>query len=109
IAPALGLFLLGHLTSPAEMRAVLHFNRYCGYLVGVRCDAYFPRRVLDGWRVLYMADASRSYDSGKVGAELVESFPAAFAPKPNQRGLVRLRARYHHTIQAGYGGLFMLP
>ena len=26
VAPALGLFLLGHVTSPAEMRAVLHFN-----------------------------------------------------------------------------------
>lgn len=109
VAPALGLFLLGHITSPAEMRAVLHFNRYCGYLVGVRCTDYFPQTVLDGWRILFMADAARSYDSAQVGTELVESFPAAFAPKPTQRGLSRLRAEYHYRIQTGYSGLYMLP
>ena len=42
VAPAFGLFLLGHVTSPREIRAVLHCNRYCGHLVGVRCDGYFP-------------------------------------------------------------------
>jgi hypothetical protein len=108
VAPALGLFLLGFITSPAEIRAVLHFNRYCGHLVGVRCDDYFPQTVLDGWRILFMTDAARSYDSGQVGTELVESFPAAFAPKPGQRGLARLRAAYHYRVQAGFGGLYML-
>lgn len=109
VAPALGLFLLGHITSTAEMRAVLHFNRYCGHLVGTRCTGYFPQTVLDGWRILFMADAARSHDSGQVGTELVESFPAAFTPKPTQRGLSRLRAHYHYRIQTGYTGLFMLP
>lgn len=47
VAPAFGLLALGYLTSPREMRAVLHFNRYCGHLVGVRCDGYFPETVLD--------------------------------------------------------------
>lgn len=109
VAPALGLMPLGFITSPAEIRAVLHFNRYCGYLVGVRCDDYFPQNMLDGWRILFMADAARSYDSGQVGTELVESFPAAFARKPGQRGLSRLRAEYHYRIQAGFSGLYMLP
>lgn len=109
VAPALGLTALGFLTSPREMRAVLHFNRYCGHLVGVRCDGYFPETVLDAWRILFMADAARSYDSNGTGAELVESFVPAFAPKPGQRGLDRLRAGYHYRVQAGYSGLFMLP
>lgn len=109
VAPALGLTALGFITSPHEMRAVLHFNRYCGHLVGVRCDGYFPETVMDAWRILYMADAARSYDSEATGAELVESFVPAFAPKPTQRGLERLRAGYHYRVQAGYSGLFMLP
>ncbi|HKV18760.1 MAG TPA: oxygenase MpaB family protein [Mycobacterium sp.] len=109
VAPAFGLFLLGHLTSPREMRAVLHFNRYCGHLVGVRCDGYFPETVTDAWRILFMADAARSYDSGDSGAELVESFVPAFAPTAAHRGLARLRAEYHYRIQAGYLGLYMLP
>jgi hypothetical protein len=56
-----------------------------------------------------MADAARSYDSDATGAELVESFVPAFAPKPTQRGLERVRAGYHYRVQAGYSGLFMLP
>lgn len=109
VAPALGLTALGFLTSPREARAVLHFNRYCGHLVGVRCDGWFPETVLDAWRILFMADSARSYDSGETGSELVESFVPAFAPKPGQRGLERIRAAYHFRIQAGYSGLFMLP
>jgi len=65
--------------------------------------------VLDAWRILFMADSARSYDSAQTGAELVESFVPAFAPKPGQRGLNRLRAGYHYRVQAGYSGLFMLP
>ncbi|KUI34710.1 hypothetical protein AU195_09325 [Mycobacterium sp. IS-1496] len=109
VAPALGLSALGHLTSPHEMRAVLHFNRYCGHLVGVRCDGYFPKTVADAWRILFMADAARSYDSGDNGVELVESFVPAFEPTPAHRGLQRLRAEYHYRVQAGYLGLYMLP
>lgn len=108
VAPAFGLFLLGHLTSPHEMRAVLHFNRYCGHLVGVRCDGYFPETIADAWRILLMADAARSYDSADNGAELVESFIPAFEPG-TRTGLQRLRAAYHYRVQAGYLGLYMLP
>jgi hypothetical protein len=109
VAPAFGLFLLGHVTSPHEMRAVLHFNRYCGHLVGVRCDGYYPETVADAWRILFMADSARSYDSAASGTELVESFVPAFAPSPAHRGLARLRAEYHYRVQAGYLGLYMLP
>lgn len=109
VAPALGLFGLGHLTSPHEMRAVLHFNRYCGHLVGVRCDGYFPETVADAWRILFLADSARSYDSASSGTELVESFVPAFAPTSAHRGLQRLRAEYHYRVQAGYLGLYMLP
>ena len=109
VAPAVGLFALGYVTSPREMRAVLHFNRYCGHLVGVRCDGYFPETVADAWRILFMADAARSYDSAEGGTELVESFVPAFAPSPAHRGIERLRAHYHYRVQAGYLGLYMLP
>lgn len=109
VAPALGLTSLGYLTSPREARAVLHFNRYCGHLVGVRCTDYFPQGALDAWRILFMADAARSYDSADTGTELVESFVPAFSPKDAQRGLDKIRANYHYRVQAGYAGLFMLP
>lgn len=108
VAPALGLYALGYVTTPQEMRAVLHFNRYCGHLVGVQCDDFFPETALDGWRILFLCDAARANDSGALGKELVESFVPAFEPG-QRRGLDRLRAAYHYRVQAGYSGLFMLP
>lgn len=108
VGPAAALLPMGYLTSPAEIRAALHFNRYLGHLLGVRCD-FFPETVLDGWRILLMADAARAYDSGAKGAELVESFVPAFQPRPDQKGLERVRAEFHLQVQSGYAGLCMLP
>ena len=106
IGPGIGLYLLGYLTSPAEIRAALHFNRYLGHLVGMQSDI-FPQSIADGVRMLYLFDATRSHDSGAVGSELVESFVPAFAPLPDHRGVQRLRARMHLHIQAAYARLFM--
>ncbi|MEX1175272.1 MAG: oxygenase MpaB family protein [Mycobacterium sp.] len=108
IGPGLGLYALGYITSPAEITAALHFNRYLGHLVGMRSDI-FPETIADGIRMLYLFDATRSYDSGAIGAELVESFVPAFAPLPHYRGAQRLRAQMHLHVQAAYTRLFMLP
>jgi hypothetical protein len=108
VGPGLGLYALGYITSPAEITAALHFNRYLGHLVGMRSDI-FPETIADGIRMLYLFDATRSYDSGAIGAELVESFVPAFAPLPHYRGTQRLRAQMHLHVQAAYARLFMLP
>lgn len=108
VGPGLGLYALGYITSPAEITAALHFNRYLGYLVGMRSDI-FPETIADGIRMLFLFDATRSYDSGAIGAELVESFVPAFAPLPHYRGVQRLRAQMHLHVQAAYARLFMLP
>lgn len=109
VGPALGLYALGFLTSPAEMRAVLAFNRYLGHLVGCSVDEMYPATVADGVRLLYYFDATRKHDSGPLGPELVEAFVPSFEPGPEVRGLSRLRAKYHLHLQAGYTRLFMLP
>ena len=108
VGPGLGLYALGYITSPAEIRAALHFNRYLGHLVGMGSDI-FPETIAEGVRMLFLFDATRSYDSGATGAELVESFVPAFAPLPQFRGVQRLRALLHLHIQAAYARLFMLP
>lgn len=109
VGPASGLYALGYITTPAEIRAALHFNRYLGHLLGVSAEEIFPETVADGLRLLYMFDASRSHDSGPVGTELVESFVPAFGPQPGQSRRDRARARWHATVQSGHTRLFMLP
>ena len=90
------------------MRALLHFNRYMGHLLGVQ-PQWMPETVRDCLQVLALATAARSYDSGEHGKELIESFPEAFAPREGQRGLTRLRAAYNYRIYSAYCALWMNP
>ncbi|WP_026917558.1 oxygenase MpaB family protein [Gordonia shandongensis] len=109
VGPAFGLTALGFLTTPAEARAVLHFNRYLGHLVGCSVDDMYPRTYADGLRLLFYFDATRKHDSGALGPELVEAFVPSFEPPPGMRGVDRWRALLHLHLQAGYTRLFMLP
>ncbi|MGW0183718.1 oxygenase MpaB family protein [Nocardia sp. NPDC003345] len=106
--PGLGLWALGYQTTPAEFRALLHFQKYMGHLLGVRLT-WHPETVADTLRVMAMTMVARAHDSGAQGAELIESYPAAFAPRAGQRGPARLRARYNYRINSAYAALFMLP
>lgn len=108
VAPALALWVLGYQTTPREMRALLHFNRYLGHLLGVT-PQWMPETVRECLQVLALSTAARSYDSGAHGKELIESFPAAFAPRPGQTGLARLRAAYNYRIIAAYCAVWMAP
>ena len=106
--PALSLWLLGYQTSAREMRALIHFNRYLGHLLGVQ-PRWAPTTITETLQTVMMNTAARSYDSGRSGKELIESFPAAFAPRAGQRGLARLRAAYNHRIYSAYCALWMAP
>ncbi|MDQ1203114.1 oxygenase MpaB family protein [Rhodococcus sp. SORGH_AS_0303] len=106
--PALALRLVGLQTTADEIRALLHFQKYMGHLLGVDVSN-FPTTIADSLRMTAMVSAARSYDAGPHGKELIESFPAGFAPRPEQRGLARLRARYNYGIHGAYTALFMSP
>ncbi|WP_067635517.1 oxygenase MpaB family protein [Nocardia coubleae] len=108
VTPGLGLWALGYQTTPSEIRALLHFQKYMGHLLGVRLR-WYPDTVLDALRVLAMTIASRSYDAGQHGTELIESYPAAFAPRDGHRGLTRLREMYNFRINSVYAAMYMAP
>ncbi|MEV5647982.1 oxygenase MpaB family protein [Nocardia sp. NPDC052254] len=108
VTPGLGLWALGYQTTPSEIRALLHFQRYMGYLLGVRLQ-WHPETIVDSLRVLAMTIASRSYDAGDHGAELIESYPVAFAPRPEHRGWSRIRAAYNFRINSVYSAMYMAP
>ncbi|HET8992391.1 MAG TPA: oxygenase MpaB family protein [Rhodococcus sp. (in: high G+C Gram-positive bacteria)] len=108
LTPGLALWTLGYQTTPREIRALIHFQKYMGYLLGVRID-WYPETIGDSIRTLLTTVVSRSYDSGDHGKELIESYPKAFAPRDGQRGLERLRAAYNFRINSVYSAMFMGP
>jgi hypothetical protein len=106
--PALALWLLGYQTTPREMRALLHFQRYLGHLLGAQ-PTWYPQSIAESLQIVAMTTAARSLDSGENGAELIESFPRAFAPRDGHRGLRRLREAYNFRIYGAYCAMWMAP
>ncbi|MGG7101088.1 oxygenase MpaB family protein [Rhodococcus sp. 24CO] len=108
VTPGLALWTLGYHTTSSEIRALIHFQKYMGHLLGVR-TSWYPETATDSLRALAMTIVSRSYDSGKNGSELIESYPKAFAPRDGHRGLTRIREAYNFRINSVYAAMFMAP
>ncbi|NLU82408.1 oxygenase MpaB family protein [Rhodococcus sp. HNM0569] len=108
VTPGIGLWTLGYHTTPREIRALIHFQKYMGYLLGVRMS-WYPETIGDSVRALMTTVVSRSHDSGEYGKELIESYPKAFAPRDGHRGLTRLREAYNYRINSVYSAMFMAP
>lgn len=108
VTPGLALWVLGYQTSPREIRALIHFQKYMGHLLGVRMT-WYPETIGDSIRMLMMTILSRSHDSGEHGRELIESYPQAFAPRDGHSGLQRLREHYNYRINGVYSAMFMAP
>ncbi|MFC9982014.1 oxygenase MpaB family protein [Gordonia sp. NPDC127522] len=107
VVPAMALWLTGVQTTPREIRVLLHYQRYLGHLLGVRTQ-WYPETIADSLRLLAFVTSTRTYDAGADGAELIESFPAAFA-KSGSTGLQRLRGEYNAAMYAAYSSIYMLP
>jgi hypothetical protein len=108
VAPALIMWTLGHVTTGREMRALLHYQRYLGHLVGV-FPSYYPDSIAGAVQLVYAVAIARTYTAGRHGAELIESFPKAFAPKPGLSGRRKLRARYDSLLIDGLVNVLMAP
>jgi hypothetical protein len=108
VSPAMLMWPLGYMTSRAEVRALLHYQRYLGHLLGVH-PRYYPETARGGLRLMFLAAMARSYTAGEHGAELIESFPRAFAPREDKKGLARLRAEYEYRLMGAYTVACMSP
>jgi hypothetical protein len=109
VAPALMMWGLGHITTGREMRALLHYQRYLGHLVGCFPSYYPDDSVAGAVQLVFAVAISRTHTSGRHGAELIESFPKAFLPKPGLRGRAKLRARYDSMFIDGLCGVLLSP
>jgi hypothetical protein len=108
VGPAVAMWPMGFLTSPREIRSLLHFQRYMGHLLGVDVSRY-PTTVRSGLQLVIATAVGRTHTAGSDGAELIESFPKAFAPRQHRRGLAGWRDRYQHRLMCGYCAVLMAP
>ncbi|MGN6609400.1 MAG: oxygenase MpaB family protein [Jatrophihabitans sp.] len=108
IVPAVGLWTVGFQTTIREIEATLQFWRYVGHLLGVQ-PGWYPRDVREAVQLMYAAFVKRAHTAGADGAELVESYLPAFAPKPGSPWRKRLRDEVNHRVQIGYTGYWLFP
>jgi hypothetical protein len=108
VAPALAMWGLGYMTTPSEMRALLHFQKYMGYLLGVRAR-WYPEDIREGIQAVFATAIARTHTAGPPGAELIESFPKAFAPKTSKFGRRRLRELYAYHQMVGFVSFLVAP
>jgi hypothetical protein len=108
IGPALAMWNLGYQTTPSEIRALLHYQRFMGHLLGVH-PRWYPTTVKESIQLLFLALISRSHSAGPHGAELIESFPKAFEPDQSLPLRRRARATFEHRLICGYVTMLMAP
>jgi hypothetical protein len=108
VVPGLALWSVGHQTTIREIEATLHFWRYVGHLLGVQPD-WYPRDFRESVQLMFAAFAKRANLAGSDGAELVESYLPAFAPKPGTSVRKRIRDEVNYRVQIGYTGFWLLP
>jgi hypothetical protein len=108
LAPGFGLRLMGYRTSISEIEAMMHLWRYIGHLMGVR-PRWYPADVKEAIQISAAFAIKRSFSAGADGVELVESYPAAFRPKPGTTLRRRLRDEANYRAQLGYTRFFLPP
>lgn len=108
IAPGVAMHAMGYLTSPDEIRALLHFWRWVGHVVGVK-PRWYPTNVSDALRLVFVAFTRGAGLAGEDGRRLCQSYANAFAPEAGGPLSKRLRARLSHGVHLGYTRFFLPP
>jgi hypothetical protein len=70
---------------------------------------WYPSDVKESVQLMFAAMLKRAYTAVEDGAELVESYPRAFAPKAGAPLRKRLRDELNYRSQLGYTRFFMSP
>jgi ER-bound oxygenase mpaB/B'/Rubber oxygenase, catalytic domain len=108
IAPGLALRAMGFRTSGEDIRALLHFWRWVGHIVGVK-PRWYPATPEEALKLAFVGLARGAGLSGEDGRTLCQSYANAFAPDPAAPLPARLRARLSHGVHLGYTRFFLPP
>lgn len=111
--PGYAMRLMGYRPSKREIRALMHFWRYVGHLMGVR-PRWYPSNLKEASQLSFMTIVKAARLSGDDGKHLCQSYVDAFAPDadaeagPKSVG-ARLRRRWEYGAHVGATRLFTPP
>ncbi|MDT5049536.1 MAG: hypothetical protein QOG75_5434, partial [Mycobacterium sp.] len=102
----LGMHKLGYRSTKADIRAMMHFWRYVGHLMGVQ-PRWYPADLREAAQLMTLYFAKRTFGAGDDGRELIESYPRAFTPKQGTDPRKAIRDKFNYRIQLGYTRYFL--
>ncbi|HEX4108117.1 MAG TPA: oxygenase MpaB family protein [Solirubrobacteraceae bacterium] len=106
LTPGLAMHMMGFRTTASEIRALMHYWRYVGHLLGVQ-PRWYPETVWEGIQLSTVFFLKASHTAGTDGVELIESFPRAFTPKRGLGRRRRVRDEVNYRAQVGYTRYFL--
>ncbi len=107
-APGLAMQAMGYRPSVAEIRAMMHFWRYVGHLMGVR-PRWYPQSLREAAQLTFVTLLKGAHGAGDDGRHLCQSYVEAFTPGPKRSLLARAYDAFDHKIHMGYTRFFMPP
>jgi hypothetical protein len=102
----LGMHKLGYRSTTADTKAMMHFWRYVGHLMGVQ-PRWYPADLREAGQLMTLYFAKRAFGAGDDGRELIESYPRAFTPKQGTTLRKAIRDQFNYRVQLGYTRYFL--
>ncbi|HKV18838.1 MAG TPA: oxygenase MpaB family protein [Mycobacterium sp.] len=92
---------LGYRTSDDDIVALMHFQRYIGYVMGVE-PPWYPETISDGYRAMRLIALAQRTEDNDDSRALCHSFMDCYKPSAEARGLRRLVAEVNYRAQLGH-------
>ncbi|RLB56930.1 MAG: DUF2236 domain-containing protein [Deltaproteobacteria bacterium] len=107
-APGLAMQAMGYRPTGEEIRAMMHFWRYIGHIMGVR-PRWYPKDLREAIQLAFMTQLKGARGAGEDGRRLCQAYVTAFAPQPDPTGslLGRLTAAWENGVHLGYARFFL--
>jgi len=106
VAPGLAMQAMGYRPTSSEIRAMMHFWRYVGHVMGVR-PRWYPRDIREAIQLAFVTHLKGAHRAGEDGRRLCQSYVEAFSPGPSTNVFSALLEEWEHRVHLGYTRFFL--
>lgn len=101
VIPGHELKRLGYRTSDDDIVALMHMQRYIGYVMGVE-PPWYPESIEDGYQAMRLIALAQRTNDDDDSRALCWSFMDTYKPSADATGVKRLMAELNYRAQLGH-------
>jgi hypothetical protein len=96
---------LGYRTSDDDIVALMHMQRYIGYVMGVE-PPWYPETIEDGYRMMRLTALAQRTEDNDDSRALCQSFMDTYKPPSDATGVRRVVAEMRYRAQLGHAHFY---